>query len=120
MTQASPDRSPTFSHAAEAEVEQLEPGIRRQMLGYGADLMLCRVWFDAGAMGQVHSHPHTQSTYVESGHFRVSIDGEERDVAGGDAFFVAPHLPHGTQCLEAGVLIDAFSPARADFLSRER
>ena len=111
--------SPAFSHAAHGDVEQLEPGIRRQLLGYGPDLMLCRIWFDEGAVGQIHSHPHSQSSYVESGRFRVTIDGEQRELAAGDAFYVAPHLDHGALCLETGVLIDAFSPARADFLERE-
>lgn len=112
-------RSPTFTHAAENEVEQLEPGIRRQMLGYGPDLMVCRVWFEKGAVGQVHSHSQSQSSYVESGRFRVAIDGQERELGAGDAFYVAPHLDHGAVCLEAGVLLDSFSPARADFLERE-
>jgi len=112
--------SPRFSHAADCEIEQLEPGIRRQVLGYGPDLMLCRVWFDQGAVGQVHSHAHSQSSYVESGRFRVTIDGEERELATGDAFYVAPDLDHGAVCLETGVLLDAFSPARADFLTGER
>lgn len=119
MQQDLQSRSPTFTHAAESEIEQLEPGIRRQMLGHGPDLMLCRVWFEEGEVGQVHSHPHSQSSYVESGRFRVTIDGEDRELAAGDAFYVAPHLDHGVVCLETGVLLDAFSPARADFLQRE-
>jgi len=28
----------------------------------------------------------------------------------------APNLPHGCICLEAGILIDTFSPIREDFL----
>jgi quercetin dioxygenase-like cupin family protein len=90
------------------------------MLGYGPDLMLCRVWFATDAVGQVHSHPHSQSSYVESGVFRVTIDGQARELVAGDAFYVAPHLDHGAECLEAGTLIEAFSPARADFLAGER
>jgi quercetin dioxygenase-like cupin family protein len=119
MKQTPQDRSPTFCRAADGEIEQLDPGIRRRILGYGPDIMLCRVWFEKGVVGQVHSHPHSQTTYIESGRFRVTIDGEEREFAAGDAFYVAPHLDHGSLCLEAGVLIDAFSPARADFLKRE-
>lgn len=110
---------PAFCFASESGPEQLEPGIRRQMLGYGPDLMLCRVWFDDGAEGQVHTHPHSQSSFVESGRFRVTIGGEQRELRQGDGYFVVPHLPHGAVCLEAGVLIDAFSPARADFLAQE-
>lgn len=114
------DRSSTFSQAANRAIEQLEPEIRRQILGYGPDLMLCRVWFEEGAVGQVHFHPHSQSSYVESGRFRVLVDGDERELEAGDAYYVAPLLKHGAVCLEAGVLLDSFSPARADFLGRGR
>ena len=34
----------------------------------------------------------------------------------GDGYYVAPNLPHGCVCLEAGVLIDTFTPMREDFL----
>lgn len=118
MNQALQGCSPSFCPAAKEEIEQIAPGISRQMLGYGPDLMLCRVWFDQGAVGQVHSHPHSQTSYIESGRFRVTIDGEQRDIGAGDAFFVAPDLAHGATCLEAGVILDAFSPARADFLQK--
>lgn len=112
-------RSPPFCRAAEGKIEQLDAGIRRQMLAYGPDLMLCRVWFDRGAVGQVHSHPHSQASYIESGRFRVVIDGEQRDLGAADAFFIAPDLEHSATCLEAGVILDAFSPAREDFLEME-
>lgn len=117
MTKDISDGSGPFIMAHSVSVESLEPGIRRQILGYGPDLMVCRVSFEAGAAGQVHSHVHSQSTVVESGRFRVSIDGQEQDLGAGDAFFVVPHAEHGAVCLEAGVLIDTFSPARKDFLS---
>lgn len=108
-----------FRLAAETGVRQLEPGIRRQILGSGRDLMLCRVWFDEGAEGAVHSHPHSQSSYVESGRFRVTIEDEERELGPGDAFYVAPNRAHGAVCVSAGALLDAFSPSRADFLEEK-
>ena len=36
-------RSPAFTPAAETAIEQVDPGIRRQILGHGPDLMVCRV-----------------------------------------------------------------------------
>lgn len=111
------DQSKAFVSASTVPVEDLGGGIARQILGYGPDLMIVRVWFEQGAIGQVHCHPHTQSTYVESGRFKVHIDGEDRELGPGDCFYVAPHLDHGSVCLESGVMIDTFSPARADFLS---
>lgn len=110
------EASEAFISADAVEREDLGGGIARRIMGYGPDLMVVRVWFEAGAVGEVHAHPHSQSTYVESGRFRIRIDGEERELGAGEGFYVAPHLDHGAECLEAGVLIDTFSPARSDFL----
>ena len=116
MASRAVERSETFVDSARVEKEDLGGGISRQMLGYGPDLMLVRVWFAEGAVGDVHAHPHSQSSYVESGRFEVFIDGERRILGSGDSFYVAPHLDHGAVCLEAGVLLVPFSPAREDFL----
>ncbi|MEP3050888.1 MAG: cupin domain-containing protein [Erythrobacter sp.] len=108
--------SGAFITASKEKTEDLGGGISRQMMGFGPDLMICRVAFENGSVGEVHQHPHSQSTYVESGRFLVEIDGEKQELGAGDGFFVDPHLHHGAVCLEAGVLIDTFSPAREDFL----
>ena len=108
--------SPAFVLAREEDIETVGEGIHRQILGYGPDLMICRVRFEKGAVGQIHAHPHSQSSYVESGRFLVTIDSEERELSAGDGFYVAPQLDHGSVCLEPGVLIDTFSPLREDFL----
>ena len=119
MVAATSTRSDSFLSSSTLRTEHLGGGIRRQIMGFGPDLMVVRVWFEKGAVGEVHAHPHSQSTYVESGRFSVCIDGERRQLGPGDAFYVSPHLDHGAVCLEAGVLIDTFSPARDDFLGKE-
>jgi quercetin dioxygenase-like cupin family protein len=111
--------SARFIHAKATPIEDLGDGIRRQILGYGPDLMAVRVWFEKGAVGQQHAHHHSQTSYVESGRFLATIAGEESELGPGDGFFVRPHEMHGAVCLEAGVLIDMFSPVRADFLGLE-
>jgi len=112
-------QSPPFVVAKETPKEDLGGGISRQILGYGPEIMVVRVWFEKGSVGDVHSHRHSQTTYVESGSFEVFIDGEKRVLGAGDSFYIAPHLSHGAVCLEAGVLIDTFSPLRDDFLGLE-
>ena len=109
-------QSAPFVVAHETPKEDLGDGITRQILGYGPEIMIVRVWFEKGAVGQVHAHRHSQSSYVESGSFEVFIDGEKKVLSAGDCFYIAPHLDHGAVCLEAGVLIDTFSPLREDFL----
>lgn len=109
-------QSAPFVSAKETPTEDLGGGITRQILGYGPEIMVVRVWFERGAIGEVHSHRHSQSSYVESGKFEVSIDGEKRVLEAGDCFTIAPNLAHGAVCIEPGVLIDTFSPLREDFL----
>lgn len=111
--------SERFIHGDKVGVDDLGDGIKRQFLGYGPDLMAVRVWFERGAVGQQHAHHHAQTSYVESGRFLATIDGEECEIGPGDGFYVKPHEMHGAVCLEAGVLIDMFSPMRADFLGIE-
>ena len=107
-----------FVKATTVEWEVPDPGITRQILGYDGELMLVRVVFEAGAVGSPHAHPHRQVSYVCKGAFEVTIDGETRTLREGDSFFVAPDLVHGAVALDAGELIDVFTPARESFLSQ--
>ena len=56
-------------------------------------------------------------TYIESGVFDVNIGGVITRMKGGDSYFMPPHVEHGAMCIEAGVLLDTFSPCREDFLA---
>jgi quercetin dioxygenase-like cupin family protein len=94
----------------------VDTGVRRQILGHGADLMMVSVEFEKGAIGSMHKHPHRQVTYVARGKFRVTIDAASDVLETGDCFYVAADLVHGVEALEAGALIDVFTPTRQDFL----
>lgn len=96
--------------------ENVGEGVRRQIMGYDKDLMLVKVHFDKGAVGSLHAHPHSQATYVVSGRFELTIGDEKKEITAGDGYYVAPDVLHGCVCLEPGILIDTFSPAREDFL----
>lgn len=94
-----------------------DPGIRRQVLSETPELMVVAFRFrEKDAEGRLHSHAHVQSTYVESGRFRFSIDGETFEVGPGDSFVIPSSAVHGCVCLEPGTLIDTFTPRRDDFL----
>jgi len=91
--------------------------VTRQVLADHTDLMVVAFRFAAtGAVGDLHSHPHVQSTYVESGRFRFTLGDTEREVGQGDSFVIPSGLTHGCVCLEPGTLIDCFTPRRDDFL----
>jgi quercetin dioxygenase-like cupin family protein len=97
--------------------ESVGEGLKRQVFGYDGSILMAKVEFDVGAIGQVHSHLHSQVSYVESGEFDVLIDGVEKRLGPGDSFYIQPNIAHGAICRKAGVLIDVFSPIREDFLA---
>ncbi|MHA7099131.1 cupin domain-containing protein [Roseivirga pacifica] len=98
------------------EWEKLGGGVSRKMLGYDNQIMMVLVNFEKGAIGTPHSHFHTQATYCVAGKFEFEIDGVKQVVKAGDGVYIEPNLVHSAVCLEAGQLIDTFSPVREDFL----
>lgn len=111
-------RSKSFLFENEIQWEVPGPGIRRQIMGYDGQLMLVKVEFEKGAIGVVHEHFHSQASYVVSGKFETNINGEKKILSAGDGFYIEPDAPHGAICLEAGILIDTFSPHREDFIKK--
>lgn len=92
------------------------PGARRKILGYDGELMAVRFSFETGGVGALHNHPHRQTSVVASGVFDVTISGRTERLRAGDCYIVPPNAVHGAVCIEAGDLIDSFTPVRADFL----
>ena len=100
----------------DAALNDLGGGVTRRVLAYTEQLMIVEVGFEAGSEGSLHTHPHCQNTYVKSGRFRFTIDGECVEVGPGDTLALPSGIPHGTLCLEKGTLLDIFTPMREDFL----
>ncbi|MFD2825404.1 cupin domain-containing protein [Leeuwenhoekiella polynyae] len=109
--------SDVFFKTNKTEWDQADAGITRQIVAHNKDLMIVSVKFEKGAIGTVHDHIHTQGSYVVSGKFEITINGNSEILEAGDGFYVPPNAPHGAKCLEPGILIDAFNPAREDFLN---
>lgn len=99
-----------------AAAEEAGAGVIRRVLAYTDGLMCVENHFEEGAVGALHSHPHTQITYVVSGAFSFTIEGETRTVRAGDTLLKENGVPHGCTCLEEGILLDIFSPMREDFV----
>ena len=102
--------------ASDAPVRYLGGGVSRRVLAHTPQQMTVEVTFEKGGVGSVHAHPHAQNTYVQSGRFRFTVDGEAVEVAAGDSIAFPPNVPHGTVCIETGTLLDVFAPMREDFI----
>lgn len=106
-----------FAKDADHPWEATGAGVRRKILTYGEQAMMVRVRFEAGAVGPAHSHPHVQCSLVESGRFDVTIAGRTERLGPGDSFLVPPDAVHGVVAVEAGTLLDVFTPMREDFVA---
>lgn len=106
-----------FVYRSETQQEDLGNGVTRRILAHAGTMMAVEVTFEQGAVGPLHHHSHEQLTYVLSGRFTFTIDGESRQVSAGDTLYKAPNVVHGCVCLEAGTLLDTFTPQRDDFLT---
>ncbi len=108
-----------FIENSEIEWQQMDENVRRKIMAFDDRLMVVKVEFQKGGIGSLHQHYHSQITHVESGRFEVTIGDEKKILSAGDAFYIPPNVMHGAVCLEAGVLIDVFSPMREDFITTD-
>ena len=105
-----------FARDADLAWEPAGEGVVRKVLTYADGVMMVRVRFEAGAVGPPHSHPHVQCSLIESGVFEITIAGRTERLSAGDSFLVPPDAVHGAVNVEAGTLLDVFTPMRADFV----
>lgn len=91
-------------------------GITRRILAHNGNMMIVEATFKKGAVGTEHRHPHEQVSYILSGSFRYTMEGETYELKKGDTYYVPPEALHGAEALEDAVILDIFTPQREDFL----
>ena len=104
-------------HVRDADIPwTVVPGdTKRKYLVYEPKMLLMRNVFETGFAGKLHSHPHVQASYIVSGKFEITIDGRTEAMGPGDAFLIPSGLDHAAKCIEAGEIIEVFTPTREDF-----
>lgn len=97
---------------------QPEPanGMTRRVLAYNDAIMAVENTFETGSIGAMHSHVHDQIAYIVEGSFDFTVGSETRTVRKGDSLVLPSNVPHGCKCLEAGIVLDVFTPMRKDFV----
>ena len=96
--------------------EDAEPGVRRKILQAQGGLMLMEVQFAANAAGYEHSHVHEQISYCVAGRFEYTLGSLIHILSPGDSIYVPSNTRHGAKAIDAGTLIDVFTPLRQDLL----
>ncbi len=107
-------RRATLTRWDELAQEKLTEMVSRKVIA-GARQTLAQVWFKKGALVARHTHDSEQMTYVLDGALRCVVDGEVLVVRAGEVVVIPPGAPHQMEVLEDTLVIETFSPARADW-----
>lgn len=101
----------------DAKMTVLDPLVSRKVLPSGEKLMMVEVHFKKGGVGAPHAHAeYSQLSYVLSGRFEAIVGNEKKILEKGDGFVADKNVIHGLTALEDSVVLDTFTPPRADFL----
>lgn len=91
-------------------------GVSLDSLAVGEKSMVCKMNYVVGNFATEHKHPHEQSGYVISGKYLMTLDGQEYELNPGDSYAVPGNTAHSFKVIEAGEVIDVFTPIREDYL----
>ncbi|MGN0847549.1 MAG: cupin domain-containing protein [Kiritimatiellia bacterium] len=78
--------------------------------------MVCKMNYQNGDFASEHAHPHEQCGYVVSGKYELTIGDEKWILGPGDSYAIPGNALHSFRVLEAGEVIDVFTPQREDYL----
>jgi quercetin dioxygenase-like cupin family protein len=98
----------------EAEMPSLTGTVLRRFVS-GEKMTVARVSFTDGAAVAEHTHENEQYTLVLSGRMEFRVEGKPVVVGPGELLHLPSNVRHGATALEASVLLDVFSPPRADW-----
>ena len=105
----------TVVKKAEAK-KRVFKGVNLDSLAVGEKSMVTKMNYIAGNYATEHTHPHEQCGYVISGRYLMTIEENEFILEAGDSYAVPGNMPHSFKVLEAGEVIDVFTPQREDYL----
>ena len=104
-----------FDSLPEIQPRQLFEGITARPVN-GERITLAVVELDPDAVVAEHSHENEQLGIVLRGALTLRVGGEERTLGPGETWRIAPNVGHSGRAGQDGaVVIDVFSPPRADW-----
>lgn len=91
-------------------------GVDFVVLSIGEDSMVTKMLYKLTDFVPFHKHPNEQSGYVISGKYKLKFGGEEYELFEGDTYSIPANIEHSIEILEAGEVVDVFTPIRQDYL----
>lgn len=91
-------------------------GVHLDSLAVGEKSMVCKMNYQNGDFASEHSHPHEQCGYVISREYELTIGDKKWILSNGGSYTIPGNALHSFRVLEAGEVIDVFTPQREDYL----
>lgn len=91
-------------------------GIDFEVLAIGKESMVTKMLYKESDFVPFHKHPNEQNGYVISGQYKLIFDKKESIITTGDSYSIPANMEHSMEIIEAGEIIDVFTPVRQDYL----
>jgi quercetin dioxygenase-like cupin family protein len=91
-------------------------GIDIEVLAVGKESMVTKMLFKDSDFATLHKHPNEQNGYVISGLYKLIVETTEFIISSGDSYSIPTNVVHSLEVIEAGEIVDVFTPIRADYL----
>ena len=96
--------------------EALNEKISRKVI-WGEKITMAQLFIAKGGVVPLHHHENEQFSSVLAGTLRFELEGQEIVARQGDVLHIPSNVPHRVVALEDSLVLDVFSPIRADWLS---
>ena len=90
------------------------PGLKGRMV-HGETMTMAFWEIAEGAAFPEHDHPHEQIVHLLAGVLELTVSGETKRMAVGDAVVIPSGARHSARALEPCRVLDAFHPVREDY-----
>ena len=104
-------------------IVQTENAVKKQFLGVdfevlaiGKESMVTKMLYKASNSVPFHKHPNEQNGYVITGQYKLKFDQKEYILTKGDSYSIPANMEHSMEIIEAGEVIDVFTPVRQEYL----
>lgn len=91
-------------------------GVDFLVLSHGPQSMVTKMLYKPEDTVPFHSHANEQSGYVLSGRYRIRFSGYDTEIGPGDSYSIPASVEHCIEIIEAGEVLDFFTPPREDYL----
>lgn len=91
-------------------------GVDFIVLSHGEKSMVTKMLYKPTDNVPMHAHPNEQSGYIVSGKYRLKFEQYDQLMEAGDSYTIPANVPHSFEIIEAGEVVDVFTPPREDYL----